>query len=218
MHSAGRVGDKGADNRVQRKMMRRICYAASLVVGLLAAPAATAWAQNTIDLRPSSSFESISDPQTRSRAIFSEIGKVLTHPRCINCHPAGDRPTQANDMHPHNPPAWRTAGTCFSCHTSRNYTLQERATYRSIPGHDRWFLAPVEMAWQGKTISQICEQLKDPQRNGGRNLELLHDHLAHDDLVAWGWHPGEGRDPAPGSQEQLGELARAWIETGAVCP
>jgi len=90
--------------------------------------------------------------------------------------------------------------------------------YRSIPGHDRWFLAPIEMAWQGKTISQICEQLKDPQRNGGRNLELLHDHLAHDDLVAWGWHPGEGRDPAPGSQEQLGDLARAWIETGSVCP
>jgi len=42
----------------------------------------------------------------RARAMFSEIGKVLTHPRCINCHPAGDRPTQDNDMHPHQPPAW----------------------------------------------------------------------------------------------------------------
>src|ERR1051326_772563 len=111
MPLAGRVGGKGADTRVQRKIMRRFCYAARLVAGLLAAPAATAWAQNTIELRASSSFERISDPQTRSRAIFSEIGKVLTHPRCINCHPAGDRPTQANDMHPHNPPAWRTAGT-----------------------------------------------------------------------------------------------------------
>ena len=29
--------------------------------------------------------------------------------------------------------------------------------------------------------------------NGGRNLSLLHEHLAHDDLVAWGWQPGEGR-------------------------
>jgi hypothetical protein len=27
-------------------------------------------------------------------------------------------------------------------------------------------------------MSEICRQLKDPQRNGGRNLELLHEHLA----------------------------------------
>ena len=29
---------------------------------------------------------------------------------------------------------------------------------------------------------------------------------------------GEGRDPAPGNQQQLGELAQAWIDTGAQCP
>jgi hypothetical protein len=46
----------------------------------------------------------------------------------------------------------------------------------------------------------------------------LHEHLAHDDLVAWGWQPGEGRDPAPGSQALLGELIQAWIDTGAYCP
>jgi len=74
------------------------------------------------------------------------------------------------------------------------------------------------MAWQGKSVSEICQQLKDPQRNGGRSLELLHEHLAEDDLVAWGWHPGDGRDPAPGSQQQLGELVRSWIDTGAACP
>ena len=37
------------------------------------------------------SFSSISDPQERSAAYFTELGKVLTHPRCLNCHPAGDR-------------------------------------------------------------------------------------------------------------------------------
>jgi hypothetical protein len=94
----------------------------------------------------------------------------------------------------------------------------ERASYKSIPGHPRWDIAPIEMAWQGKMVSEICQQLKDPQRNGGRSLELLHEHLAHDDLVAWGWHTGEGRDPAPGSQQQLGELVRYWIDTGAACP
>lgn len=51
------------------------------------------------------------------------------------------------------------------------------------------------------------------------NLELLHEHVANDDLVAWGWHPGLGRDPVPGTQQQaLGELIRAWIDSGAECP
>jgi hypothetical protein len=69
--------------------------------------------------------------------------------------------------------------------------------------------APIEMAWEGKSIGEICRQIKDPNRNGGRDLSLLHEHLAHDDLVAWGWQPGAGRDPAPGSQALLGELIQA---------
>src|SRR5436305_6210567 len=78
--------------------------------------------------------------------------------------------------------------------------------------------APIEMAWEGKSIGEICRQIKDPDRNGGRNLSLLREHLAHDDLVAWCWQPGEGRDPAPGSQALLGELIQAWIDTRAQCP
>lgn len=168
-------------------------------------------------LQTPSAFSSISDPAERSRAIFSEAAKVLTHPRCLNCHPASDRPTQANDLHPHEPFARRDL-PCVTCHTDRNFTLHERASYQSIPGHPRWIMAPIEMAWQGKSIGAICQQLKDPERNGGRDLALLHEHLAHDDLVAWGWQPGVGREPAPGSQALLGELIQAWIDTGAQCP
>jgi len=58
-------------------------------------------------------------------------------------------------------------------------------------------------------MSEICRQLKDPQRNGGRNLEVLHEHLAKDHLVAWGWEPGLGAIPVHGTQEALGELIRA---------
>jgi hypothetical protein len=168
-------------------------------------------------LQTPSAFSSISDPGERSRAIFSEVAKVLTHPRCLNCHPASDRPTQANDLHPHEPFARRDL-PCVTCHTDRNFTLHERASYQSIPGHPRWIMAPIEMAWQGKSIGAICQQLKDPERNGGRDLALLHEHLAHDDLVAWGWQPGVGREPAPGSQALLGELIQAWIDSGAQCP
>jgi hypothetical protein len=174
-------------------------------------------AQPSSTLQPPSAFAAISDSAERSRAIFGEASKVLTHPRCMNCHPATDRVLQGNDNHPHEPVATRQT-PCVTCHTDRNFTLQERASYRSIPGHPRWMAAPIEMAWEGKSVGEICRQIKDPDRNGGRNLSLLHEHLAHDDLVAWGWQPGEGRDPAPGSQALLGELIQAWIDTGAQCP
>ena len=204
--------------------------AAAAAVGVLAASAAVAQIQDTRtsnprDLRPLASFSGISDQAERSRALFNEIAKVVTHPRCMNCHPAGNHPLQGDDRHEHLPPVPRgdaglgVAGlNCATCHTERNFTLVGAATYKSIPGHPRWQLAPMEMAWEGKSVSQICQQLKDPARNGGRTLALLHEHFAKDDLVAWGWAPGEGREPAPGSQQQLGELAQAWIDSGAQCP
>jgi hypothetical protein len=196
------------------------------VLVLLLDPAATS-AQNRAELRAPSAFSSISESQARSRALFTEAAKVIMHPRCMNCHPASDRPTQGNDMHPHLPPATRgtdgggvPGNTCGACHFDRNVDIfaGQQTSFSSIPGHARWGLAPIEMAWEGKSMSEICRQLKDPQRNGGRNLELLHEHLAKDDLVAWGWEPGSGRDPVPGTQEALGELIRAWIDSGAECP
>jgi hypothetical protein len=191
----------------------------------LLTPDGSAQTQERGELRPPSAFVVIPDAAARSRELFAEAAKVLTHPRCVNCHPATDRPLQGRDQHAHWPPAWRgedgtgVAGNrCSACHTDHNYTLQERATYRSIPGHQRWQLAPVEMAWEGKSLGDICRQLKDRNRNGGRDLAQLQEHVAKDDLIAWGWHPGIGRDPAPGTQELAGQLVQAWIDTGAQCP
>ncbi len=101
---------------------------------------------------------------------------------------------------------------CPACHQTRNYDAV------GIPGHENWQLAPIEMAWQGKSLAQICQQIKDPERNGGRSMDELVHHMAEDSLVGWGWHPGAGRTPAPGSQKAFGELIEAWVETGAVCP
>lgn len=176
-------------------------------------------------LRDASSFASISDQGARSRALFGEAAKVIMSPRCLNCHPADNQPTQGNNLHAHMPRVTRgesgigvPGNTCGACHTDHNFTLQEHASYQSIPGHPRWGLAPIEMAWQGKSVGEICRQLKDPNRNGGRNLAFLHEHAASDDLIAWGWQPGVGREPAPGTQRLFGELIQAWIDTGAECP
>jgi hypothetical protein len=185
-----------------------------------------AFAQATREtLRSPTTFVTIDDVATRSRALFDEAAKVIISPRCLNCHPANDRPTQGNDLHPHLPFATRGEGgvgvpgnTCRECHTDVNFSLKEAASYQSIPGNPRWALAPIEMAWQGKTVREICQQLKDPSRNGNRDLALIHEHAAGDGIVAWGWQPGEGREPAPGTQQIFGDLIQAWIDTGAECP
>ena len=74
------------------------------------------------------------------------------------------------------------------------------------------------MAWQGKSLAQICAQIKDPARNGNRSLAQIHEHIATDTLVGWAWAPGFGRTSAPGTQQQVGALLDAWIKTGAACP
>ena len=198
------------------------------VAGIFLGPAAIpAAAQDRDALRPASAFADIKDAPERSRALFREALKVIANPRCMNCHPASDRPLQGNDLHPHLPPVTRgpdgggvPGNYCGACHTDGNVAIfaGARASYASIPGHPRWGVAPIEMAWEGKSPSEICAQIKDPKRNGGRDLALLHEHIAHDDLVGWAWNPGPGRQPAPGTQAQLGELIQAWIDTGAQCP
>jgi hypothetical protein len=181
-----------------------------------AAPAAT--------LKSPADFVSIKDPAARSVALFTEAGKVIQSPRCLNCHPVQRAPTQGDDLHPHNPPM--VAGQsghgpvglpCSACHGPANVPTYG-VNIKSIPGDSKWALAPAEMAWQGKSLGAICAQIKDPARNGGRGLAELHHHMAEDHLVGWAWNPGEGRKPAPGTQAQFGELVQAWIDTGAKCP
>ena len=193
-------------------------------LAVLVSVMAAAQTPTTSELRPPTAVTA-TDQAERSRALFNEAAKVITHPRCMNCHPATERPLQGDDKRPHMPPVVRGEGghgaagaPCATCHTDTNVTLRERASYRSIPGNPRWHLAPAEMAWEGKSLGEICRQIKDPARNGGRDLKLLHEHMAEDDLVGWGWDPGAGRQPAPGNQKIFGDLIQAWIDTGAECP
>jgi hypothetical protein len=198
-------------------------WMAALMV-LLQADSVASAQQASSELRPPSAFSSVADPRGRSVTLFQEAGKVIQHPRCINCHPAGDHPRQGEDRHLHFPAAVRgpedtgvPGGYCTACHHESNVSPLA-APHTTIPGHRRWQLAPREMAWETKSLGEICEQLKDPERNGHRTLDELHEHMAQDDLVGWGWDPGAGRQPAPGTQQVFGDLIQAWIETGAACP
>src|SRR6478752_3677993 len=86
-----------------------------------------------------------------------------------------------------------------------------------VPGHASWHLAPASMAWQGKTLRPICEQVQDPERNGGMDTVKLIPHMGEDTLVGWAWRPGADRTPAPGTQAEFGALVKAWLESGAHC-
>ena len=171
------------------------------------------------DLRSPESFSSIANPSERSRALFTEVGRVLQNPRCMNCHPVGERPNQGNDAHPHSPLVVRGADDkgaigmrCTTCHQSANYEPS------GVPGHPLWHVAPKSMAWENKSLGEICRQIKDPHRNGGRTLAAIQAHIAQDSLVGWAWNPGGKREPAPGTQAQAGALIAAWIDSGAACP
>ncbi|SNR37206.1 hypothetical protein [Puniceibacterium sediminis] len=65
------------------------------------------------------------------------------------------------------------------------------------------------------TAPEIRAQIKDPERNGNRDLNEIQKHMAEDGLIGWSWEPGEGRTPAPGTQQVLGKLVQAWIDNGA---
>ena len=194
-----------------------IVAAAAALIGLLVA--CTAAGSQSAGLAAPESFAGIADPAARSAAMFAELGKVLTHPRCVNCHPAGDSPHQGDDSRLHQPPVQRGADghglpamRCNICHHDANFEPGR------VPGHPEWHLAPREMAWEGKTVAEICAQIKDPARNGNRTLKDLIHHIGDDTLVGWAWAPGFGRQSAPGTQKIAGALVAAWIETGAACP
>ena len=159
-------------------------------------------------------------------AEWETIHAVFAHPRCANCHVEDDRPRWSGALyggvrvHAFNVrrgedgSGFGNAGLrCTTCHSNEN-----SAVLHAPPGAPHWHLAPVEMAWFDKTSAEICAQIKDPERNGGRTLEEVAHHVRDDALVAWGWSPGPGREPAPGSAEELFTTIERWTEKGAPCP
>lgn len=158
---------------------------------------------------------------TAARDAFAKVYAVFTHPRCLNCHPAGDRPLQGDKGAIHAQRVQRGidgkgrfAVKCIACHQASNAVGEHMP-----PGAPNWHLpaASMKLVFEGRTPGVLCRQLKDPRQNGGKTLAQLHEHVAKDPLVAWGWTPGEGRTTAPGTQAELGAHFKTWIDNGAAC-
>jgi mono/diheme cytochrome c family protein len=160
--------------------------------------------------------------QDRARAAFLEAYAVLMHPRCVNCHPAGDRPLQGDDSRVHAQNVQRGADgkglfalKCANCHQPANVPGENMP-----PGTRNWHLPPADMpmVFQGLTPAELAAQLKDRRRNGGKTLPQILHHVAKDPLVLWGWDPGDGRSKPPLTHEQFVERMREWIDGGAPIP
>ena len=151
---------------------------------------------------------------------FAPIYRVLESPRCQNCHPSADAPHVGDAGQRHRMNVSRRspeAGLpCTTCHRTKN-----AAFVHGPPGvSPEWRMPPADqpMPFEGKSAHDLCEQLKDPKRNGGKSLADLHTHFEKDPLVLWGWDPGPGRTAPPLAHDALVKHVDAWIAKGAPCP
>ncbi|MEM6422866.1 MAG: hypothetical protein AAF698_09775 [Pseudomonadota bacterium] len=165
-------------------------------------------------------------------ASWAQFYEVASHPRCANCHVGADHvPMWSGPSYGETRPHGMNivAGEsrigaetllCSTCHT----TLSEpRPGANAIPHAPpkvamAWALPPVEAAWFGKSSAYICEQLKDPERNGGRTIREVAEHLDHDLILHWAWEPGGTREPAPYSLQESMDFLMKWQAAGTPCP
>ena len=152
---------------------------------------------------------------------FHNVYKVLMHPRCMNCHPAGDVPLQGDDSHLHTMLPQRGpdgkglyAMQCASCHHGRGVPLEN-----APPGNPKWHLPPADMkmVFEGRSARELALQLVNMDLNGHKSMDELIEH-ASDTLVKSGWNMGGNRTPPPLSYEEFKSEWIKWIETGAYAP
>ena len=155
---------------------------------------------------------------------FDKVMSVVTHKRCMNCHPSDDYPRQGEDSHIHRFGVQRgpddhgvEALQCVSCHQEANNLMS------GVPGAPHWGLAPKSMGWAGLTKNEIAAAMLDRSKNGGRSLAEIEHHLTEDPLVLWVFEPGvnnEGtaREKPPISKDEWVSAVKTWIAAGALIP
>lgn len=165
--------------------------------------------------------DTFSKNDAAAKSAFLESYKVFSSARCVNCHPAGDSPLQGEGSQTHAFLVTRgNAGTgfaamrCNTCHQNNNAPGDH-----APPGAEDWHLPPPEMKmiFEKMSARKLCEQLKNPKKNGGRNLKEVADHL-DTPLVRWAWNPGGKRTTPPISYEAFVKSFETWRDSGAACP
>ena len=173
---------------------------------------------------PAETVSELRDSDINNEENFDKMMDVLTHQRCVNCHPSDNVPKQGEDGHPHyfgmtreNGNTGLVATNCNTCH------LNENNDYAGVPGAPEWSLAPESMRWEGLSRREIAESMLDPSRNGGRTHEEVMHHLTEHELVLWAWNPGINaaglpREAPPVAKDEYIRVVKEWFEQGAMIP
>jgi hypothetical protein len=157
-----------------------------------------------------------------SKRAFIAAYKVLMHPRCMNCHPKGDRPLQGDNSVVHTMNVQRGkdgkglyALKCSNCHQPEN-----TPGLHMPPGNPDWHLPPADMkmVFEGKSPRQLAATLKNPQENGHKDFKALIEHVKMDSLVGSGWNPAEGLAHLPMSRAEFVKHFKTWLDKGAYLP
>lgn len=163
--------------------------------------------------------------QSDAITAFATVQKVLQHPRCQNCHIPGDAPLQFDAGLPHAMQVKRgPAGVgapglpCETCHGVANPPAEYGP--HAPPGAPHWKLPPPtqKMAWIGLSAADLCRVVKDPNHNGGRDLNAMLKHVSEDPLVLWGWNPGGERAPVSVPHAEFVAKFKQWADAGGPCP
>jgi len=157
--------------------------------------------------------------EEESKAAFQEAYRVFMHPRCLNCHPAGDIPFQGDASLLHTQGVKRGpdgkglyAMKCKNCHQDTNLPGENLP-----PGHPNWHLPPADrkMVFEGKSPRQLAMSFKDSKFTGFKTMEQFIEHVEHDSLVKHSFTYGT---PPPLSHEEFVEKVKEWIAKGAAIP
>jgi hypothetical protein len=160
---------------------------------------------------------------------WDQVYSVLVHPRCLNCHTAGDYPQQGDDRHRHlfhvvrGAEGHGVAGlNCTTCHQEGNNDSV------GVPGEHNWHIAPLSMAWQTiddqpLSSAEVCRAVTDRARNEDMDGPELLKHHEDAPLVLWAWRPGRALDGTnrtlpPMTHREFVDATRKWVEAGTPCP
>ncbi len=189
------------------------------------------FAQQDSTINPSQAQDDVT-----AEAAFAAAYQVFMHPRCVNCHPAGNAPLRGEDSRPHAGLRLSRGADgqgvftlkCTNCHQAQNQPgLHMPPGAPNIlkdgsldPINPRWHLPSLKtpMIFQGRSQAKLCRQLLNPTENGGLSGEKLIHHVANDPLVLWAWNPGEGRSTPPLTHEDFVASVKRWLDNGGACP
>ena len=162
------------------------------------------------------------DTVERGKAAWMDVYEVLMSPRCMNCHPSGNRPLQTDQSRPHAMNVSRESMDnglkCATCHRDTN--ADALGISGGPPGAPNWHLPHEEMplVFEGRSPRELCLQMKRPGDNAYKSLDALAHHVEEDPLVLWGWEPGGDRTKPPLSHDAFVAAFDAWVASGGACP